>query len=150
VATLVYAEFAEVRLASEKPIPDDAEPRITELIKRASARLTAMRPWGPTIPYRLSAGTLDPEIPAGLVIDAVLRVYRNPTGVTQRNVGPFGQQFNAKATKAEISFDSDEVDAALGIPDAVPGTFRVGIPRSQRPAGGLWGPYGYPDLPPVI
>jgi hypothetical protein len=124
-----YATFDDVALAFEGTIPSTDRPRVEMLLRRASRRIDALVPSTAT---RLGLGELDPDLPAGLVIEAVLRVYRNPEGVTRDQMGPFNKEFNPKAVKAEISLDHDEVHELLDpLPDP-PSSFRVGLPLRQQ------------------
>jgi hypothetical protein len=126
VATTLYCTFDDVTAAFEGTIPSTDRARVESLIKRASARLTHMMP---SIVPRIQSGDLDPELPAGLVIESVLRVYRNPEGITAEEVGPFHKQFNPRSIVAEISFDDEEVQEVLApIPNYLRPSIRVGMP----------------------
>lgn len=127
-----YATWDDVKATYELSMPDSDQPRIEKLLAVASARLTALVP---SLPARLTAGTVDPLLPNGMVVEAVLRVYRNPSGVTQQATGPFSRSLHATAARNEIYFDPDqvksllaEVNTALGI-----GTFTVAIPAPHGP-----------------
>jgi hypothetical protein len=132
-----YATWQDVVDTYELPIPAEHQPRIEKLLAQASARLTALVP---SLPTRVNAGTVDPELPSSLVVDAVLRVYRNPAGVTQQTVGPFNRSFSKDAQHNDLYFDPAQVQALLAsISDhgVGVGTFRVGIPAPQMPVSGL-------------
>lgn len=122
---MAYATFADLVREYEGTIPDSDRPRLESLLRRASKRLNTIVP---SVPYRLSQGTLDPDLPAGLVIEAVLRVYRNPEGVTRDTMGPFSKEFNPRGVKAEIAFDPEEVHATLDPIPSPPSSFRLGRP----------------------
>jgi hypothetical protein len=122
---MAYATFQDVSTAYEGTVPDVDRPRLEALLRRASKRLDAIVP---SLAHRLSIGTLDPDLPAGLVVEAVLRVYRNPEGVTQDQMGPFQKQFNPRGVKAEIAFDPDEVHELLDPIPSIPSSFRLGRP----------------------
>lgn len=143
----VYATWDDVVTSYELPLPVTAKPRIESLLRQASARLTALVP---SLPTRLDAGTLDPDLPGGLVVEAVLRVYRNPAGVTQQSTGPFSRSLSRDAARNEIFFDPATVQAILA-PDAERsvgvGTFQLGIPAPVRPTSGLDGAARYPYPP---
>lgn len=132
-----YATWQDAVDTYELPLPVDHKPRIEKLLAQASARLTALVP---SLPARLAAETVDTELVSSLVVDAVLRVYRNPAGVTQQSTGPFTRSFNKDAQHSGIYFEPEQVQALLtSISDhgAGVGTFRVGIPAPQIPMGGL-------------
>lgn len=133
MGTNIYATWSDVVETYEGTIPDVAKKRIEALLRRASSRLTALVP---SLPARLAAGTLDPDLPNGLVVDAVLAVYRNPSGTTQQGVGPFSQSFPANKARADIHFDEEDlrtllietgVDSGAGV-----GSIQVLIPGLQR------------------
>lgn len=129
----IYATWGDVTTTYEGTIPDTARPRIEALLRRASSRLTALVP---SVPLRLANGTLDPDLPLGLVVDAVLNVYRNPSGTTQQGVGPFSQSFGANKARSEIHFDEDDLRKLLietGVDSgAVVSTIQVMIPGLHR------------------
>lgn len=124
----IYATWDDVVATYELDIPEAHRPRIEMLLKSASARLSALVP---SLPARLAAGSVDPDLPAGLTVEAVLRVYRNPAGVTQQSTGPFSRSLSAGAARAEIYFDPESVRSLLEATDdhfAGVGTFHMGVP----------------------
>lgn len=126
----VYATWDDVTATFEGALPDDAKPRIEALIRQASARLNAMVP---SLAARVSAGTVDPELPSSLVVEAVLRLVRNPVGAQQQSVGPFNLSF-AGGQKTGLYFDPEVVNALLAPPGELSpgvGTFRVARPGPQ-------------------
>jgi hypothetical protein len=144
MATFVYATFEDVSESYENgPLSEDVRIRIERLITRASAKLTSLVPG---LPNRLSNGEVDPVIPEGMVVESVLRVWRNPTGTSQQNVGPFGQTFPAKAATDTLTFDPDEVRELVdsGVSGA-PSSFRVAPPTPVRVTDALTGVPWYQD-----
>lgn len=131
MAITLYADAQDVRDAYEGTIPTDAKTvaRLDSLIRRACAKLSQLVP---SLDRRMANGDVDPEIPAGMVVEAVLRVWRNPAGATQQGVGPFQLSFNQRAAQNEIQFDKAEISWLLG-EDGVPGQFRVDYPGRVRP-----------------
>lgn len=128
--SMVYATLQDVDDAYEGTIPSSDQSRVTVLCKRASARLYRLMP---SIDYRIATGELDPDLPKGLVVDAVLRVYRNPEGITAEEIGPFHKAFNPRSVHAEITFDPAEVEELLApIPNYVRPAIRVGFPQPQQ------------------
>lgn len=132
----VYATWDDVVLIYELPIPATARPRIEALLKQAAAKLTALVP---SLPARLTAGSIDAELPKAMVVDAVLRVYRNPAGVSQQATGPFSRSLTKLAQRNDIYFEPEQVAALLVDSSAGSGvgTFRVGIPAPQVAVTGL-------------
>lgn len=145
-----YATWADVNDAYELEIPPAAQPRIETLLRYASARLEALVP---SLPARVGNGDVDPDLPAGLVVEAVLRVWRNPAGVTQQSTGPFNRSFNKDAGRGEIWFDPQAIAQLLAAPDSASagvGTFRVGRPAPVVAVDGLADVGRYPYTPPPI
>jgi hypothetical protein len=139
----IYATFEDVKALYELPMPDDQQLRVEALLRQASARLTALVP---SLPARVEAGTVDPDLPGGMVVEAVLRVYRNPSGVTQQSTGPFSRSLHATAARNEIYFDPEAIKVLLADVNTSPGigTFTVGIPGPQGLTRALDGdPVGY-------
>jgi hypothetical protein len=130
VVTL-YATRQDVRDEFEGTIPDDAKTnsRLDSLLRKASAKLAAKVP---SLDRRMASGLIDPEVPAGMVVDAVLRVWRNPAGLTQQGVGPFQASYNNRAQQNEILFDQDELNQLLGESLTI-GSFRLNYPGRQVP-----------------
>ena len=143
-----YAIWDDVVASYELPIPDEDRPRIERLLTRASARLTAIVP---SIPARIGAGTLDPSLPNDLVVEAVLRAYRNPAGATMQGVGPFSRSFGRNAAHLDaVSFDPELVKAVLASPsdqDPGVGTFQMGRPTPQVDYTALDAVGGYRYIP---
>lgn len=129
----IYATWEDVNLAYEGTIPDTDAARVSALLAQANARLEAIVP---SLPARVAAGTVDPTLPLGLVVEAVLRVYRNPMGTTQQSMGPFNRSLSPTAARNDIFFDPEVVRTLLapaGEQSAGVGTFNVGIPATATP-----------------
>lgn len=141
----MFATFQDVKDSYEGDIPDDDRPRVETLLRRASARLLRIVP---STAYRLGSGELDPDLPAGLVVEAVLRVYRNPEGVTQEQIGPFTKQFGARGVSSEITLDPNEVHELLDPVATWPApAIRLGLPTRDQVRDEV---VGYAPLPPAI
>lgn len=143
---MIYATFEDVVDAYELTMPAEHQPRVETLLRYASARLSALVP---SLEARVNSGEIDPDLPAGMVVEAVLRVYRNPAGVTQQSAGPYTRSLNREAAKNDLWFDPDQIQALLATdPDSVTvgvGTFRMGIACPQAADRALdtdpWGHY---------
>lgn len=127
--TTVYATWQDVVDSYEGQLPSEQRPRVEALLRRASGRLTQLVP---SLPSRLAVDSedpVDPEIPAGLVIDAVLRLVRNPAGAQQQTAGPFNQSFGG-GQRADVWFDVAQVQELLAPTPAGAGygTFRLAVP----------------------
>jgi hypothetical protein len=131
VAITLYADAQDVRDAYEGTIANDTatNTRLNALVRRACAKLSQLVP---SLDQRMARGEVDPEIPTGMVVEAVLRVWRNPSGATQQGVGPFQLSYNSRAAQNEIQFDKAEIDWLLG-EDGMPGQFHVAYPGRQVP-----------------
>lgn len=130
MAITLYASATDVREAYEGTIPDDTKnnDRLDGLLRRASAKLARLVP---SLDRRMADGVVDPEVPAGLVVEAVLRVWRNPSGLTQQGVGPFQASYSSDAATNEIKFPEDDI-RLLQNENAAPSSFRVDYPGRQR------------------
>jgi hypothetical protein len=134
---LIYATWDDVVETYEGTIPETQRLRVESLIRRASARLTAMVP---SLPARMAAGTIDPEIPLGLVVEAVCRFVRNPQGLSAQQAGPFTMNFSGgvNGQRADVWYDYDQVHELCDpVADSVAGTFRVAVPHHHWAADGL-------------
>jgi hypothetical protein len=94
----------------------------------------------------LTAGTVDVIMVRKVLTDAVLRVLRNPSGVTTQVVGPESATFSGLAARAELGFTPAEVAAVTPAPEepsvggSLVGSARLGLPYQ-------WGQWA-PSLPP--
>ncbi len=132
MAVTLYATREDVRAAFEGTIPDNAKAnaRLDSLLRRACGMLGQLVP---SLDRRMAQGQIDPEVPAGMVVEAVLRVWRNPAGATQQGVGPFQLSLNARAALNEIHFDPAELARLVG-DHQVPRSIQVAIPAPQSPS----------------
>jgi hypothetical protein len=100
----------------------------------------------PGLDAGLTAGTVDPVMVRKVLTDAVLRVLRNPSGVTTQVVGPESATFSGLAARAELGFTPAEVAAVTPAPEepsvggSLVGSARLGLPYQ-------WGQWA-PSLPP--
>ena len=131
MAITLYADATDVRAAYEGTIPTDEKTnaRLDALIRRACGKLSQLVP---SLDGRMARGEVDPEVPAGMVVEAVLRVWRNPAGMVQEGVGPFQASRNARASMNEIIFDSDDISRLLGESNT-PRSIQVHYAGRQRP-----------------
>lgn len=143
MASTVYATFEDCQTEFEGTLVETDRPRIEHLLNKASIRLTAMVP---ALPNMLVGNMLDTSIPTGIVVEAVLKSWRNPSGASQQTVGPFNQSYGGNTPqRPEIVIDKQLVqDLILGdFAGRKPSTFRVGVPPRdprlgpQVPAGAL-------------
>lgn len=134
-----YASWDDVVESFEGELPEDRRPWVEVQLRRASARLTQLVPTLPerlTIPDPADPLYVDPEVPVGLVVDAVLALFRNPSGTQQQTAGPFNQSFSG-VQRSHVWFDEEQVLRDLAPPvqgNPYGGTFRVGIPDYLKTA----------------
>lgn len=145
MATTVYATWSDITGNFEGTIPDSQRTRVEGFIRRASIKLNAIAPW---LPDKFAAGQVDPEIPLGIVVEAVLRLFRNPEGLSTQIAGPFSKTYGGGANGQHdgLYIDAAEVHTLLDpflTNAAGVGTFRVahGGPVSPLEALKLAGGY---------
>lgn len=78
------------------------------LLRRASAMV---RGRFPDLADRMSAGTLDPMVVGGVVVNMVLRVLRNPDGLRSETVGPFTRSWDTTMAAGLLALSDDDVAA---------------------------------------
>ncbi len=132
---LVYATWEDVVASYEYALPVARKPWVEDKLRRGSVRL---RQLVPSLDTRMALPasdpqSVDPEVPETLLVEAVLRLVRNPTGAAQQQAGPFSLQLPA-GQAAEIRFDEAEVHSLLDPPaDAPAGSLRLAVPLPHRP-----------------
>lgn len=89
----------------------------------------------------LAAGTVDAVLVRKVLRDAVLRVLRNPSGVTTQVVGPESATFSGLASRAEVGFTPAELAMitpaveGVSVDGQVIGSFRLGRADWCAPGG---------------
>jgi hypothetical protein len=78
----VWASVADVEAVYEAEVPDRAQ----ALLDRAEVLLKSLVP---TIAARITADTLDPDLVRMTLVDAVIRVLRNPRGYSWEREGDY-------------------------------------------------------------
>lgn len=145
MAITPYATFTDCASSYEGTLDPALTARVTVLCKRASGRLDRIVP---SLQYRLASGDVDPDVPMGLVVEAVLRLVRNPTGTSSQAVGPFQQSVTGRAAVDAIEFDLAEVHELLDPVEPLPSSFTVAVPARdvlvEEMLEGSW----YDDYPP--
>jgi hypothetical protein len=101
--------------------------QIADAVDYASAR------WSAQIESRLASGALTPNLYKRVIADAVLRVARNPGGLTSENEGGYGYGIRANVASGNLWFTDDDLVSLLGItPKGVAGTIGIGLDRGWR------------------
>ncbi len=102
-----FADFADVQAEFEGVMPSGREAWVTAKIDAVEARLIGLVPSLATLveaadPARFSRAK-------HLVVEKVLQLFRNPSGVTQQAAGPFSTAYSAGAASGAIIFTADEL-----------------------------------------
>jgi hypothetical protein len=93
----------------------------------------------PTLDAAVAAGTVQAVLVRKVLTDAVLRVMRNPTGVTSQTVGPESATFSGLAQRAELAFLAGELALITPAVEGLSangyaiGSFRLGRPNWCSP-----------------
>lgn len=105
MAALAKSDDVEIRW---RPLTSDELIKVDTLLDDASAIIRARVS---TVDARISAGTLDPLVAAGVAARMVIRVLRNPTGAIAKS------RTIDDATVSE-TYDREAVRAEMYVPDA--------------------------------
>ncbi|MGV9540924.1 hypothetical protein ACWDSF_06325 [Nocardia beijingensis] len=108
-AGLMFATAEDVRARFEGVIPSSRDPWLDAKIADAESLLTSLVP--------SMATTTDETRLArakAMVADAVLRVYRNPSGVTQETASVFSVSRSKATDSGVLYFPEGELDALRG------------------------------------
>ncbi len=131
-----YATVNEI-IKLKGPLTDEQKTQVADLLARASAML---RGAVPDLQARLIAGEVDPVNASTAVINMVLRVMRNPEGLTAETVGPFRREWE-RDSSTQWLFVSDAELALVAVPQSKPraraSTIRVRA--GLAPPGPCWG-----------
>ncbi|WP_433568056.1 hypothetical protein ACQP1O_43210 (plasmid) [Nocardia sp. CA-151230] len=133
-----FAQFSDVQAEFEGVIPSTRQAWTEAKIDAVEARLIGLVPSLSSLtsvsdPARFSRVK-------HLVVEKVLRLFRNPSGVTQQTAGPFSTAYSSTTASGAISFTDEELStirqrtkrANLGVAtvapwraDQAPGVFPV-------------------------
>ncbi|MBF9135321.1 hypothetical protein I0C86_41460 [Plantactinospora sp. S1510] len=119
------------------PLTSEQQTQVADLLARASAML---RGAVPDLQERLISGEVDPVNASTAVINMVLRVMRNPQGLTAETVGPFRREWERDSSTAWLSVTQAELDLVAKPaekPRARASTIRVRA--GLAPPGPCWG-----------
>jgi hypothetical protein len=116
-----YATADDVA-AGWRTLTAEEQARATVLLERAAALI---RTTVPSVPARLTAGTLDPAVLLTVSVNMVQRVLRNPDGVTQQMLGPASVTYDRDDSGALFLSAADL--AALTAAPVVAGASSVGV-----------------------
>lgn len=107
-----FAEPSDVA-AWWRDLSPEEEARATALLTSASALI---RDRVPTVDDRITAGTLDPEIPKIVAIGATLRILQNPNGVRSWSIDDVTVTYDRSDTAGplEMHLTDHELDLLTG------------------------------------
>lgn len=86
----------------------------------------------PDLDDRIADGRLAAEDVRDAVVDAVLRVLRNPSGYKSEQDGDYGYSMNSRDASASIWFPDDVISDLLGVSrPRKAGTISIGVPAHR-------------------
>lgn len=127
-----FASTDDVELAWNQPVTN--EPYVEYLIGKAE-RL--VRDKVPTLDARILALTLSPATVGDVVVDMVVRLLRNPEGLSSESAGDYSYQRNAATGEGRIFMRPDEIARLFGNPGRV-SSVPVGDDALIRPVRRDW------------
>ncbi len=127
-----YATVEDVELAWNQPVTDESY--VDYLIDKAE-RL--VRDSVPTLADRITAEKITTETVGDVVVDMVVRLLRNPEGLSSESAGDYSYQRNAATGEGRITLRPDEKARLLGNPGQV-SSIPVGDDALLRPHKRDW------------
>jgi hypothetical protein len=125
---MAYATTTDVRTMSERDIPATDDTRLTRYLDVASRRLDRLVP---DLTARITSGELTSADVRDVVVQAVLRRWRNPEGFKGEHAGDYGYYYGGDETyriDALGWFTDGEVSSLRASTSRAPRTIRVGTP----------------------
>jgi hypothetical protein len=102
-----FAQFTDVQAEFEGVMPSSKETWVDAKIDAVESRLIGL------VPSLTSLTTVsDParfSRVKHLVVEKVLQLYRNPSGVTQQTAGPFSTAYGPTSASGAITFTAEEL-----------------------------------------
>lgn len=105
-----FADASSVELAWNKPVTGETITYVEYLIDKAE-RL--VRDKVPNLNDRIMAGCPSEETVSDVVVDMVLRLLRNPEGLSSESAGDYSYQRNAATGEGRITLRPDELARLL-------------------------------------
>lgn len=93
-----------------RPLSTAEEQQVTVLLEEASAKL---RRAIPNLDTRIGTGEVDAVLARAVVTNAVLRVLKNPSGVTQQSAGPETASWSGVRATGEVTITASDVADVL-------------------------------------
>lgn len=111
-----FASTDDVGLAWNQPVSDEQQEYVDYLIDKAE-RL--VRDKVPTLDARITATTLSALTVGDVVVDMVVRLLRNPEGLSSESAGDYSYQRNAATGEGRLFMRPDEIARLRGNPGQV-------------------------------
>jgi hypothetical protein len=129
-----FADTSTVELAWNQPVTGGTIDYVDYLIDKAE-RL--VRDKVPTLDARITAGRLTDSTVGDVVVDMVVRLLRNPEGLSSESAGDYSYQRNAATGEGRLFLRPDELARLLGNPGQV-SSVPVGDDALLRPHRRDW------------
>lgn len=127
----VWASVADIEAVYEEEVPD----RAAALLDNAETLLQALVP---TIAARITSEDLNPDLVRMTLVDAVIRVLRNPRGFSWEREGDYSYGLPLNRGKdpgtGGITFHQSELERLRPFPGASVGTIPLGDPYHWAPS----------------
>lgn len=101
-----WTTFEDVEARYEKPLDADRRPWVEQVIADAERRLVSKRP---NLTANLAAGKVDEEAVRIAVVQAVLRVIRNPEGYQSETEGNYVYTVAKDVAGGKLYFEADDL-----------------------------------------
>lgn len=130
---MTWTTFEDVAKRYEKPLDADLVPWVTQVIEDAERRLVSKRP---NLRSNVEAGKVDEADVRVAVVNAVLRVIRNPEGYQSETEGNYVYTIAKDVAGGKLYFEAD--DLALVTPSWTVGatvmrSVPIGMPAHRVP-----------------
>lgn len=123
-----YVTVQDVQDLYEKTLDADAQARVTVWLNYAEKRL---RSKVANLDAKVADGTIDADDVKLAIINAVLRIIRNPDGYQSEQGGDYGYSLRRDVASGSLFFTAEDL-APLGITGVRrAGTIGVGIPAHR-------------------
>ena len=106
VTLTLLVSTQDVADAIKGGIPDEDVPWVQNLIGRATRLLANLRPG---LPGLISDGVIDGAFVGDVIVDAVLRVVRNPEGFYREQEGKYGYSKSVDVASGRLEFLPSEL-----------------------------------------
>jgi hypothetical protein len=108
-ASLATADDVAVKW---RPLSPAEGQQVEVLLEEASAKL---RRAVPNLDARIASGEIDTVLARSVVTNAVLRVLKNPSGVTQQSAGPETASWSGVRATGEVTITAGDVADVLPV-----------------------------------